>query len=235
MNRKERRTARRMQGIAVSACLCLLAVGAGVTYRAFLPGRMTTETSTETSTETGTETTVTAVQSETMAAARLAKKAEKAKVTEQKAEPATETKQTAEIRFSSPLTGETEILLPYSSDHAIYDPTLAQYRTNTTVSLAAEQGAEVQAAADGVVREVKKDARAGNVVTIAHGENQLTTYGQLADAVAVEEGESVTQGQTIGVVAAPTKYGVALGTHLDFAMEKNGEPQNPTGYLEKEE
>ena len=35
------------------------------------------------------------------------------------------------------------------------------------------------------------------------------------------------QGQRIGTVAAPTKYGVALGEHLIFAMEKNGEPQNP--------
>ncbi len=227
MNRKERRTARRMQGLAVSACLCLLAVGAGVTYRAFLPGR--------TSAETSTETTVTAVQSETIETARIAKEAQKEKMTQQETEPVTETKKTAEIRFASPLAGEAEIVLPYSSDRAIYDPTLAQYRTNTTVCLAAEQGAEVQAAADGVVREVKKDARAGNVVTIAHGENQLTTYGQLADAVAVKEGDSVTQGQTIGAVAAPTKYGVALGTHLDFAMEENGEPQNPTGYLEKEE
>lgn len=229
MNRKERRTARRMQGLAVSACLCLLAVGAGVTYRAFLPGRTSAETSPETS--------VTAVQSETIETARIAKEreAQKAKTTQQETEPVTETKKTAEIRFTSPLAGEAEIVLPYSSDRAIYDPTLAQYRTNTTVSLAAEQGTEVQAAADGVVREVKKDARAGNVVTIAHGENQLTTYGQLADAVAVKEGDSVTQGQTIGAVAAPTKYGVALGTHLDFAMEENGEPQNPTGYLEKEE
>ena len=38
---------------------------------------------------------------------------------------------------------------------------------------------------------------------------------------------SVKQGQRIGTVAAPTKYGVALGEHLIFAMEKNGEPQNP--------
>jgi len=37
----------------------------------------------------------------------------------------------------------------------------------------------------------------------------------------------VKQGQRIGTVAAPTKYGVALGEHLIFAMEQNGEPQNP--------
>ena len=74
---------------------------------------------------------------------------------------------------------------------------------------------------------VRFSLQAGNLVRIAHGEDWLTTYGQLADAVAVKEGESVKQGQRIGTVAAPTKYGVALGEHLIFAMEQNGEPQNP--------
>ena len=35
MKKNENKTARRMQTIAVCSCLCLLAVGAGVTYRAF--------------------------------------------------------------------------------------------------------------------------------------------------------------------------------------------------------
>ena len=34
MNQKERRTARGLQIVAVCCCFCLLAVGAGVTYRA---------------------------------------------------------------------------------------------------------------------------------------------------------------------------------------------------------
>lgn len=122
--------------------------------------------------------------------------------------------------FAAPLEGETKVVLAYSTDHAIYDPTLEQYRTNASVSLSAKKGTEVKAAADGVVKEVKKDAQAGNLVRIAHGEDWLTTYGQLADAVAVKEGESVKQGQRIGTVAAPTKYGVALGEHLIFAMEE---------------
>ena len=151
-----------------------------------------------------------------------AKEAKEAKET--KAKPARKTEQPV---FAAPLEGETKVVLGYSTDHAIYDPTLEQYRTNASVSLSAKQGTEVKAAADGVVKEVKKDAQAGNLVRIAHGEDWLTTYGQLADAVAVKEGESVKQGQRIGTVAAPTKYGVALGEHLIFAMEQNGEPQNP--------
>ena len=230
MNQKERRAARGLQIVAVCCCFCLLAVGAGVTYRAMdrekAGGSETLQK----------EQPVTAVQSKTIEIAQAeqqreaektkeikeAKKAKKAKET--KAQPARKNEQPV---FAAPLEGEMKVVLGYSTDQAIYAPTLEQYRTNASVSLSAKQGTEVKAAADGVVKEVKKDAQAGNLVRIAHGEDWLTTYGQLADAVAVKEGESVKQGQRIGTVAAPTKYGVALGEHLIFAMEQNGEPQNP--------
>ena len=230
MNQKERRAARGLQIVAVCCCFCLLAVGAGVTYRAMDrekagDGEILQK-----------EQPVTAVQSKTIeiAQAEQQREVEKTKeiketkeakeAKETKAQPAGKNEQPV---FAAPLEGEMKVVLGYSTDHAIYDPTLEQYRTNASVSLSAKQGTEVKAAADGVVKEVKKDAQAGNLVRIAHGEDWLTTYGQLADAVAVKEGESVKQGQRIGTVAAPTKYGVALGEHLIFAMEQNGEPQNP--------
>ena len=214
MNQKERRAARGLQIVAVCCCFCLLAVGAGVTYRAMDRekaggGEILQK-----------EQPVTAVQSKTIEIAQAEqqgeaektkeiKEAKEAKAT--KAQPARKSEQPV---FAAPLEGKTKVVLAYSTDHAIYDPTLEQYRTNASVSLSAKKGTEVKAAADGVVKEVKKDAQAGNLVRIA-------------DAVAVKEGESVKQGQRIGTVAAPTKYGVALGEHLIFAMEKNGEPQNP--------
>lgn len=227
MNQKERRAARGLQIVAVCCCFCLLAVGAGVIYRAMdrekAGGGETLQK----------EQPVTAVQSKTIEIAQAEQQGEAEKTKEiketkeakeTKAQPARKNEQPV---FAAPLEGETKVVLAYSTDHAIYDPTLEQYRTNASVSLSAKKGTEVKAAADGVVKEVKKDAQAGNLVRIAHGEDWLTTYGQLADAVAVKEGESVKQGQRIGTVAAPTKYGVALGEHLIFAMEKNGEPQNP--------
>ena len=104
---------------------------------------------------------------------------------------------------------------------------------NASVSISAETGAEVKAAADGTVQEIRESAEAGNIITIAHQDGWLTTYGQLKDAVAVKEGDWVTQGQKIGSVDEPTKYGVALGSHLEFAMEQNGEPKDPAEHLKK--
>ena len=117
--------------------------------------------------------------------------------------------------------------MPYSIDHAIYDPTLDQYRTNASISLSAAQGAEVKAAADGKVKEIKEDTEAGNTIVLEHANGWLTTYGQLEDAVSVKKGDAVKQGQVIGSVDAPTKYGAALGSHLEFAMEQNGSPVDP--------
>lgn len=229
MRKDEKKTAKRMQTIAICGCLCLLAMGAGVTYRAFHktpvePAPM------------GTEKMVTAVQTPTVDQAIL----ERNKRSNDPGEAPEETEKTpakqqeaapAKPVFAYPVEGE--VLMPYSMDHAIYDPTLEQYRTNAGISLAAAEGTEVKAAADGVVKEVKEDAETGMTVVLSHGENWLTTYGQLAETVNVKKGDAVKQGQTIGTVAAPTKYGVALGSHLEFAMEQDGEPKDPAENLKK--
>ena len=228
MKKNENKTARRMQTIAICGCLCLVAVGAGVTYRAFDRSHLEVV-------EQDAEQPVTAVKSPTIEIAALERNKQSNDPGEApEAEPKTPTKQqTVKPTFAYPLQGE--VVLPYSIDHAIYDPTLEQYRTNASISLSAKQGTEVKAAADGTVQAVTEDAETGKTIVIAHGDGWLTTYGQLEDAVKVKEGEKVTQGQRIGAVDDPTKYGAALGSHLEFAMEQNGEPKDPVKHLQKAE
>ena len=48
---------------------------------------------------------------------------------------------------------------------------------------------------------------------------------------AVEEGDSVTAGQVIGTVGAPTAYYVEEGPNVYFAVSKDGTPIDPTEYL----
>lgn len=215
---------KRMQIIAVCGCLCLLAVGAGVTHRAFDRSHLKNA-------EQQMDQPVGAVQSPTIEIAALERNQRSSDPGE---EPAPEEKKKEAkpkaVSFAYPLKGE--VILPYSIDHAIYDPTLEQYRTNASVSFSAEQGTEVKAAAEGTVQAVKEDAEAGNTIVISHADGWLTTYGQLKDAVEVKEGEKVKQGQVIGSVDHSTKYGAALGTHLEFAMEQNGQPRDPGDYLQ---
>lgn len=226
MKKNENKTARRMQTIAICGCLCLVAVGAGVTYRAFDRSHLE-------GMEQNAEQPVTAVKSPTIEIAALERNKQSNDPGEAPEAETTTKLKAAKPTFAYPLQGE--VVLPYSIDHAIYDPTLEQYRTNASVSLSAKQGTAVKAAADGTVQAVTEDVETGKTIVIAHADGWLTTYGQLEDAVAVKEGEKVTQGQKIGAVDDPTKYGAALGSHLEFAMEQNGETKDPLKHLQKAE
>ncbi|MFI3174260.1 MAG: M23 family metallopeptidase [Bacillota bacterium] len=133
--------------------------------------------------------------------------------------------------FSYPVVGE--VVMPYSIETAIYDPTLDQYRTNNTVSMTAKEGSQVLSAEKGVVKEITKDEENGNSVVIEHSEGWVTTYSQLAGNMLVAVGQSVEKGQVVGEVAQPTIYTMALGEHLEFAIAKDGESKNPEDVLVK--
>ena len=163
--------------------------------------------------------------------AQEAKTTETQTTSEQKTTEKTTEKAQQTVTYAYPVTGET--VMPYSVDKAVYDPTLDQYRTNDTLCIAAEAGTEVKAAADGTVAEIKEDEENGRTLVIEHADGTLTTYGPLAADGMAKKGDTVKQGQTVGKLDQPTKYQAALGSHLVFAMEVNGERVDPTKKLEK--
>ena len=91
----------------------------------------------------------------------------------------------------------------------------------------------MKAAADGTVAEIKEDDESGRTLVLEHADGTRTTYGPLAAEGMVKKGDTVKQGQTVGKLDQPTKYQAALGSHLVFAMEVNGERVDPTKKLEK--
>ncbi|MDR3239201.1 MAG: peptidoglycan DD-metalloendopeptidase family protein [Clostridiales bacterium] len=127
--------------------------------------------------------------------------------------------------------GEIEIVMDFSTDHLVYDKTLDQYRTNDSIWISANPGAPVKASYAGVVTKVDKTARDGNTVIIDNGNGWMTTYGQLLDHITVKEGDVVKKDQVIGGVASPTIYGVLLGNHLSFKVEKDNMPVDPKTVL----
>ncbi|MCL2753260.1 MAG: peptidoglycan DD-metalloendopeptidase family protein, partial [Defluviitaleaceae bacterium] len=100
-----------------------------------------------------------------------------------------------------PLLGD--IVMDFSIDAHIWDITMDQWRTNDSISIRANSGDAVRAAADGIVHEVTQTARHGQTVVIDHGNGWLTTYKQLADDVAIAVGDVVNRGQIIGSVGSP--------------------------------
>ncbi len=220
MKNKNKRTA--MWTATICGCLCLLAVGAGVVWQA-MDYKETVPPTTQYQAQVGPES---ELQPVTMAQTPTVKETkEQTKKNETPAVQSAPTASTSEPVFGYPVQGE--VVMPYSVDCAIYDPTLNQYHTNASVSISAASGDTVKAAEKGTVKEITKDEVKGNSVVIEHENGWLTTYSQLAEDISVQVGEAVEKGQAIGTVGEPTKYTVALGSHVEFAVAKDGETIDP--------
>lgn len=123
-----------------------------------------------------------------------------------------------------PIVGD--VLINYSMDKTVYFPTLQQYKYNPAIVIAANQGENITAAADGRVTSVGYDPTIGNTVVMDLGNGYELTYGQLEN-ITVSEGSYVSVGDGIGTVASPTKYYSVEGTNVYFKLTKDGEPVNP--------
>lgn len=126
------------------------------------------------------------------------------------------------------------IVMDYSVETGIFDKTLEQYRTHDSICISAAVGESVIAAADGVVESVTASDEKGKTVAIDHGNGWRTTYSQI-DNINLAEGQIVKQGDIIGCIAQPTKYGAALGSYLDFTVTLDNDTQDPKLYLKMDE
>ena len=91
------------------------------------------------------------------------------------------------------------------------------------IDFAAQMGAEVVAAASGVIKSVYEDKYFGNVIVIDHLNHHLTFYAHLARTF-YQEGYFVEKGQTIGLVGSS---GFSKYPHLHFEIFYRGENINP--------
>lgn len=107
------------------------------------------------------------------------------------------------------------------------------YLPSTGISLAREDGEsfEVLAALSGRVTRVEQSAPlVGQLVEITHDNGLKTTYSSLAD-IHVQLNEEVEQGQVIAQ-AGRNELEKDLGVHLHFEVTHNGEPVNPSEWIE---
>ena len=121
---------------------------------------------------------------------------------------------------------EGEVMIPFSMDSSVYFSTLDQYKYNPALMLVAEEGMTVSACAEGKVVDIFEDAEIGRAVTMELGDGYQITYGQLKE-ISVSLDSYVNLGETIGVVAAPTKYYSVEGANLYLKLTMDGTPVNP--------
>ena len=110
-----------------------------------------------------------------------------------------------------------------------FEPAYGSYpHFHTGIDLVEPFGSPIYAADDGVVALVGKSSSGyGNYVVIAHSGGLDTLYGHLSTAL-VKVGQSVNQGQAIGLEGST---GNSTGPHLHFELRIKQQPVDPTPYL----
>ncbi len=132
-------------------------------------------------------------------------------------------------KITKPVAGET--VLDYAMDCLNYNPTTRDWRVHNGIDIAAEAGTVVCAAADGTVYAVFDDETMGSTVVIRHADGYTTKYASLRADIAVEPGQAVTSGQTIGYVGNTAMLETAIGEHVHFSVSLNGEDLDPAEFL----
>jgi murein DD-endopeptidase MepM/ murein hydrolase activator NlpD len=107
-------------------------------------------------------------------------------------------------------------------------PFTQQWYLHKGVDIAFRRGKPIVAAANGKVVERKYDAMGfGNYLVIRHPYGFATKYAHM-DAVYVEEGDSVSQGQKIGTMG---NTGLSTGPHLHFEVRIGSQVVDPERFL----
>jgi hypothetical protein len=93
--------------------------------------------------------------------------------------------------------------------------------------LAARNGTEVYAIADGEVIQIGEVGTGGNAVYIRHKNNVISKYMHLSIFYVTSIGQPVKRGDLIGYSG---DTGRVTGPHLHFQIEVNGKPANPMNF-----
>ena len=133
------------------------------------------------------------------------------------------------IKTAAPVTGQT--VSAYAVDCLSYNQTTRDWRVHNGVDIAAEEGTEVLAAADGTVYTVYNDDTMGTTVVIRHDGGYTTTYSSLAEELKVGAGDAVRLGQAIGCVGSTALVETAVGPHVHFSVTYQDERMDPAEFL----
>ena len=106
-------------------------------------------------------------------------------------------------------------------------PVFRDMRQHNGIDIGAPHGARVVAADSGTVIVATYSSGYGNYIVISHGDGRTTLYAHLS-SMAVQRGDTVTKGDTIGRVGST---GISTGPHLHFEVSQNGSRINPTRIL----
>ena len=108
-------------------------------------------------------------------------------------------------------------------------PTAGASTNHKAIDIGARSGDPIYAAADGQVANATYNDGLGYYVSIEHDGETATRHSHMTNFI-VQPGEYVKQGQIIGYVG---ESGIATGSHLDYAVIKNGQQVDPMQYYDE--
>ena len=133
------------------------------------------------------------------------------------------------VSFISPVVGT--VVKKHSTTTPVFSNTLEEWRIHTGIDVSTAEGADVFAAADGEVCEVRSDALLGKTVVIMHSNGMKTVYSTLSPDGLPAVGDRVLSGQKIGTVGDSAISEIADEAHLHFEMLVNDVSVNPLDYI----
>lgn len=125
-----------------------------------------------------------------------------------------------------------EVVNEWAGDRLAYNETLRDWRVHEGIDFAAEAGAEVAAARDGMVSAVYEDDLLGTTVALEHEGGYTSSYSNLSAEPPVTVGQAVNAGDVIGTVGETASGELAVGGHLHFAVTCSGQSMDPLEFLE---
>lgn len=104
-----------------------------------------------------------------------------------------------------------------------FHPVQMRFKAHNGTDYAAPHGTPIKTTASGVVERTGYTAGNGNFVKVRHSSTYSTQYLHMSK-ILVRNGQSVSQGQTIGKVGST---GLATGPHVCYRFWKNGVQVDP--------
>ena len=139
------------------------------------------------------------------------------------------------VSFSIPCDGYPS--KTYDVQNLSYSLTMNDLRTHEGVDIAADEGSEVKAAADGEISAVYRDVMMGNCIAIDHKDGFVSIYKNLGPELpeGIAEGAKVSKGDVIGAVGSSALIEQADEPHLHFELKANGANVDPLEYIDMAE
>ncbi|MDR0381344.1 MAG: peptidoglycan DD-metalloendopeptidase family protein [Oscillospiraceae bacterium] len=123
------------------------------------------------------------------------------------------------------------VITRHSEDALVYNKTLGDWRTHSGIDIATAAAAKVTAICDGTVEDIYEDSLLGTVVVVSHGRDMRSLYANLAPTPAVNKGQALKAGDTIGAVGESAAAEISETFHLHLEIHQGDAHLDPLTVL----